>query len=274
MPNRRLSSARSLVGRLGRDAVDHAVGEADVAGHPVGQLRIAQPGERRERALAHVAVALDVVAGQDREGGQAPVAAASQRLGHDPEDGAGHGARAQVGRHGRIAGVEFAGDGVQVVAAFGDGERDDAGGRRGHLLDDGFGIIGGEQVLDDRPDHAGFPGAVAVPQDQGVQAILGGQRVAHRGVGRLQADAADAPVHRRAVIHQRVDVHRLVRAVEITDPDVHDSGRDLAAIVTRNGHLGAQPRQGFLGQAGHAAPSWCSQSRLGGRAETTRRNRA
>ena len=55
-----------LVGRLGRDAVHHAVGKADVSGYPVGQPGIAQSRERGERTLAHLAVALDVVAGQDR----------------------------------------------------------------------------------------------------------------------------------------------------------------------------------------------------------------
>ena len=244
------------VGRHRRDAVDHAVREADVAGHPVGQRRIAQPGERGERALAHVPVALDVVAGQHAEGGNAPVAAARQRLGHQPENGARQRSRAQVSHDRRIGGIELTGDGVEVVAAFCDGERHDPGRRRGHLLDRGLGVIGGEQVLDDRPDHAGLPGAVAVPQDQGIQAILGGQHVAHPSVGRLQADAADTPVHRRTAIHQRVDVHRLVRAVKVPDADVHDSGRDVAAIVTRHWATSAfSRRQGFLGQAGHAVPS-------------------
>ena len=220
-------------GCLGRDPVDHAVGEPDVAGHPVGQLAIAQAGERGERALADVAVALDVVAGQDAEGGDAPLAAASQRFGHEPENGTRYGSGAQVGRDRLVRRIEFTGDGVEVVAAFGDGERHDPGRRRGHLLDGGFGIAGREQVLDDRPDHAGLPGAIAVPEDQGVQAILGGQHIAHPAVGRLQADTADA-LHRRAAIHQRVDVHRLVRAVKIADTDVHDSGRNVAAMRGRD----------------------------------------
>ena len=54
-----------LVGGLGGDAVHHAVGKAHVGGYPVREVGIAQPRERGERTLAHVAVALDVVAGHD-----------------------------------------------------------------------------------------------------------------------------------------------------------------------------------------------------------------
>ena len=75
------------LGRLRRDAVDHAVGEPDLSGYPVGQLVITQPGEGRERALAYVAVALDVVAGQDAEGGDAAVTATGERFSHQPEHG-------------------------------------------------------------------------------------------------------------------------------------------------------------------------------------------
>jgi hypothetical protein len=38
---------------------------------------------------------------------------------------------------------------------------------------------------------------------------------------------------------------RLVRAVKIADTDVHDTGRNVAAIVPGKRHLGVQPRQGF-----------------------------
>jgi hypothetical protein len=96
--------------------------------------------------------------------------------------------------------------------------------------------------------------------NQGVETVLSSQCVAHPDVGRLQADTADAPVQRRAAVHQRVEVHRLVRAVEIADADVHDSGADVASVVTRNGHGGVQPGQGFLGQASHAVPPAQSKS--------------
>ena len=74
------------VGGTGRDPVDHAVGEPDVAGHPLGQAGITPAGERRERALAHVAVARDVVTGHDGGGRDAPCAAAGERFGHYPEN--------------------------------------------------------------------------------------------------------------------------------------------------------------------------------------------
>ncbi len=226
---------------------------------PVGQRRVPQPGKGSKDAPAHVPVALDVVARQHREGGNAPVPAPRQRLGHQPEDALRHRPRRQVRLHQGVIGAERAGDRIEVVAAFGDGERHDPDGGRRQLLDDGFRIVRGEQVLHHRPDHPRLPGAVAVPDDQGVQAVLGGHHVPHGGVGRLQPDTADAPVHRRAAVHQRVEVHRLVRTMEITHADVGDAGRDLAAVILRHGHAGTQPAEGLRTEGGHHSPS-CARS--------------
>src|ERR1700722_7868488 len=143
-------------------------------------------------------------------------------------------------------------------------------------------MVGREQELDNRPDYAGVPGAVAMPEDQGVQTVLGVQHVADPAVGGLKADTADTPVHRRGAVHQRVEVHRLVRAVKVAHPDVHDPGSHLAAVVTRARDTGAQLAQGLCGQCGHAAPSAPSGCRAGcpadawvaARADTTCRNRA
>ena len=45
----------------------------------------------------------------------------------------------------------------------------------------------------------------------------------HPAVVRQHADPADAPVERLAVVHQAVEVHRLVGPVEAADPEVHDA---------------------------------------------------
>ena len=87
---------------------------------------------------------------------------------------------------------------VDVVAALGDGQRDDPGARRGQQFDHRLGIVGGVAVVDDRPDHPRVAAAVGVLEQQRVQAVLGGQHLGHLAVGRHDADAADAPVAWRA----------------------------------------------------------------------------
>ena len=116
-----------LVGGRRGDPVDHAVREQHVVLHPVAEAFIApgvpaEPGEGGEDLLGDVAVALDVVAGHDRERRQAPVPTPHQGLGDQPEGGARHGARDEIGCDGGVVGVELTGDLVEVVPAFGDGQ--------------------------------------------------------------------------------------------------------------------------------------------------------
>src|SRR5450759_3988923 len=132
-----------------RDAVDHGVGVADLAAHPVAELGVAQRGKGSEAPACHLAVALDVVAGHHRERSQAPLPATDQSLGDQAERRSRHRPRRQVVHDVRGSGGELAGDGVDVVAAFGDGQRDDPDQRIGHPLDHPLRIIGRQQVLDD-----------------------------------------------------------------------------------------------------------------------------
>ena len=69
--------------------------------------------------------------------------------------------------------------------------------------------------------------------DQRVEAVLGGHDVGHLAVAGQHADAADAPLLGLARLEQPVDVHRLVRAVEAADAEMHYADADLAAVVGR-----------------------------------------
>ena len=70
--------------------------------------------------------------------------------------------------------------------------------------------------------------AVRRLDDQRVEPVLGVHHLLHAPVAGHHADPADRPVQRLAVVHQPVQVHRLVRPMEATDPEVHDPGTQLA----------------------------------------------
>ena len=140
-------------------------------------------------------------------------------------------------RHRRVVLDELAGRVVEVVAALGDGQRDDPRLRRGELLEHRLGVVGRVQVLDQRADRPRVPRAVGVLDDQRVAAVLLAQDVAHLRVGLHHADPADAPVERLALVHEAVVVHRHVRAMEAADAEVHHPGRHVVARVLRARNL-------------------------------------
>ena len=70
-----------LLGGHRRDAVNHGIGEGDMAGDKVTQLNVLRPGVGTEHLLGNVAVALDVVAAHHRERRDVASAAATQCLG-------------------------------------------------------------------------------------------------------------------------------------------------------------------------------------------------
>ena len=214
---------------------------------PIAHSRIADEG-----TAGDVAVALDVVTGADSERLLAGVSPSLQRGGDQAEHGAGRVGGLNLGDDLGVARVELAGDPVNVVSALGDGEGDDFGSRVGDLGDDGLGVIGGVEKVDDGTDHAGLLGAVGMTLQQRVEAILGPQHIAHPLVGRHHPDAADAPFVGLTRSHQPVDVHRLVSAVKASDAKVHDPGGDGRAVVGTE-----------VGQASGRCACWTVGWRLG-----------
>jgi hypothetical protein len=225
------------VGGLGGDAVHHRVGEPHLALDPVAQLGVAQPREGAEHLPAQVPVALQVVARHHRERRQPALPPPPQRLHDQAEGGPRHRIGPEVGDHAWVGLVELRGGGVEVVAALRDGERDDPRRLVRHLLDHRLGVVGREQVLGDRADHPRLVGPVAALDHQRVEAVLRVERLLHAPVGRHHPDPADAPVQRLALVHEAIEVHRLVRAVEAAHAEVHDAGADAAAVVGRRGDV-------------------------------------
>ena len=171
-----------------------------------------------------------------------------------------------------VLGVEVAGGGVLQVAALGDGEADDPHGGVVEPLVHGRGVVGAVEVLEHRADDAGLERAVRVAHHEGEQAVLRAHDVAHRGVLLEHADAADAPVQPRAGLHQPVEVHRDVRAVEVAEPEVDDpDGCRLPVVRRRGGRQGGQGRGRESSHRGRSFRSRRSRTLTGHRTNNAHR---
>jgi len=110
------------------------------------QLGVAQVGEAGERGPRHVAVADQVVAGDDRERRDAPRPPQVQGLDDEAEGGARRAVAGGVLEHRGVGGREAAGRVVDLIAALGDGQRDDPRGGVGELLDHRERVVGREDI--------------------------------------------------------------------------------------------------------------------------------
>ena len=161
------------------DAVHHAAGEGDVPVDPVRQLRVAHRGLADHRRAGRLPVTGQVVAAHDRQRRDPRLPTTPQRLNDVAEGGR---------RLARVLGVvdgsgclsaERGGGIVNVVAALGDRQRDDSGGRCAQEGQDDLGVVGGEEVVVDRADDRWIAQPTGVPADEGVEVVLARQRIAH-----------------------------------------------------------------------------------------------
>ena len=233
-PKRSLICEPVLIRGDGGDPVDHGVGESDSCLDPFAQLRVPEPGERGENFLCHMTIALDVVARHHREGLDAARAPPYQGFGYQTKRRRGHSSGSQISLDGRILRVEFTGDRMEVVAPFGHGERNDPRGRVSHLLNYGVRVVRRVQVLHDRSDDPRLPASVRGFLNQREETVLGLHRLLHLEVEWHHADATDSPVQCLALVHEPIEVHRLVGSVEPTYAEVHDAHGDLRAVVARH----------------------------------------
>ena len=178
---------------------------------PLGELGIPAFGIREDGAPRDLTITLDVVARHDCRCGDSAAATPGKSLGDQGE-------RGPIG---------------VAVTTLGDGQRDDPGGCRGQHLQRRFRIVGRVAIVDDRADHACVPAAVRVLEDQRVQPVLVTQDVAHCPVAGHDPYPADAPLARHATLQQPVDVHGLMRPVEVTGSDMRDTDADAVAVIAR-----------------------------------------
>jgi hypothetical protein len=126
----------------------------------------------QQHPTRHVSVVLEVVAGlhgKGRQSGRPPsLERGSQIAKHQPRTvGVG-----QIVAHVGVREIKLTRGGVEIVAPFRDGQRNDLGGGVRHPVDDGGGIVAAEQKVDQRADHPGFNPATRMLHHQRVEAVL------------------------------------------------------------------------------------------------------
>ena len=162
-------------------------------GQPARQFPVAQGGKSQQHLARHVAIVLQVIAGHDGKRRQAPPVAQGQRGGQVAERAARRLRVRQFLHDVGVLRIEFARALVHVVAALGDGQRDDARAGVGQFFQHGLRLVGRIQILADAADDARrVAGRAAL--DHRIQAILCLHGVAHGRVMRQQAHAAIAPL--------------------------------------------------------------------------------
>ena len=147
----------------GGDAVDHGAGEDGFGFDPAGEALVLQAlvlqalvlkiGEREDGVAEHVAVVLDVVAGEQGGGRALGVAAAAQGFDEDADGAGGLVGVGEVLLDQGVFGVEALGGAIEAVAVFGDGEADDANGIGVDGAQEVGGGLAGENHARERADH-------------------------------------------------------------------------------------------------------------------------
>ena len=180
------------VSRRRRNAVDHPVWKSDIAADKGGKRGIGHLGEADDGVLGDVAVARKIVAGHDRIGRDAGGAPLLQAGGDEAEGRLRRVGRLAVGDDVGMGGIEMLRRGGDVIAAFGDGERDDADRRINQR-----GEVGGDVERLDEIDHRAGDmrrTGVGLLFDDGGEPVLRLELLAHSDVGLADAGADDRPV--------------------------------------------------------------------------------
>ena len=109
-----------------RDTVHHRIREGHVVMDPVGEVRIGQTCKTADRRFGDLAIARDVVAAHHREGRNVSLPARPQPGDDQAENGLGMCRILGVGNDRGVCRIEFAGGGIDEIAAFRDRQRNDA----------------------------------------------------------------------------------------------------------------------------------------------------
>ena len=213
-----------------RDAVDHRVREGNVCTDPIRKVRVRQTSQTNDRAFCDVTVFRQVIAGHKRERRKARIAPNAERFDHHTEHGFRRVWVRSICDNVGVFGVKTIGQGVDVVAALGDGGRYDLDRGIGHFCDGDLGIDLNE-VNHRTNDLSGQ--ARWVQFDNGCQPVLFRKTVAHGCVACADASATQRPVVAFTQCKQAVEIYRHVRAMEVANPHVEDARRQRGSVVRR-----------------------------------------
>ena len=129
-----------------------------------------------------------------------------------------------------VSGIKAFAHRINVIAAFGHRQPDDANGRISHGTDQRAVTLFNREVVDHGAHNLGR-GLRGIEFNQRRQTVLRQKLLAHRRIIGAHACAKDRPIMRLPVLHQTVQIPRLMRTVEIAHADMHDAGRQGAAII-------------------------------------------
>ena len=214
---------------------------------PLGKRRVTLAGEGHDRLARGGAIAAQVVAALDRERTVARIAPQLERGNDRAENRLGLiGLRAVMLDIG-VGQIKPAGFGVDEIAALGHGQRHDADRGICHRGNQRRVVFGDGGVVDHRADDL-CRDTTGGKLDQGGQIVLRFKLVAHRAVIGPHTGADQRPILRQTLLHQLVQIPRLMGAVEIAQTDVDDPRRERGAIVVGRADTGGQVTKAIQGQ--------------------------
>ncbi len=91
------------------------------------------------------------------------------------------------------------------------------------MLQYGCWIFRSVEEAPNRPDDSDLIDTVRVPEGERVQTVLADKRIAHGDIPLEKTYPTDTPVAPLSRTQQLVDVHRLMRSVEVANTEVHNA---------------------------------------------------
>ena len=229
------------VGRRRRDAVDHRIGEGDAPANPAREFGIGELSEAGDGVLGDMTVAGDVVAGHHGERRNSCGAAALERGGDEAKRRLRRfrvlGVVDDVG----MGGIEMLGRWRDVVAALGDGQRDDASARLGERVHERRDIVRPDKI-DHRTGDADMR-RLRLLLDDCRQPVLFLKLLTDRDVRIAHPRPDDRPVVIAPGVEQIVEIDRLMRAVKVADANMNDAGAKVRASIFRRRDACRQARE-------------------------------
>jgi len=198
---------------------------------PVRELAIALRGEFHDGAAQAMTVIDEIVAAQDVRRRRALLAALTQRMREIGNERPRRVGMLQIVLNVRMRGIQAA-IGTQAIALLRDRRRDQLRRWVDQALEHGPRRFARNEQFLDRTDDP-IRGLLVQDRDR-VEPVLRRERIAHARA--LERQPADRPAWIR--MQQRIDVRRLVGAMEGAGTEMHDAERRAATVVAGHGRAG------------------------------------